>query len=115
MITIPKMANDILLNGQADMVALGRAFLTNPRWVWDAANLLGEEIEIPNQYKDVLKNFNYFLFLSESKSIKDLEVFFDRFNCFLSSSIFLASSSDIKPSFSASFISASNKAVFLVL
>ncbi len=51
MITIPKMANDILLNGQADMVALGRAFLTNPRWVWDAANLLGEEIEIPNQYK----------------------------------------------------------------
>ena len=44
-------ANDILLNGQADMVALGRAFLTNPRWVWDAANLLGEEIEIPNQYK----------------------------------------------------------------
>ena len=51
MITNPKKAEKILIQGKSDMVALGRAFLTNPRWVWDAANILEKEIEIPSQYK----------------------------------------------------------------
>jgi len=32
------------------MIAMARAFLSNPRWVWDAADILGVEIETPNQY-----------------------------------------------------------------
>ena len=41
---------------------MARAFLSNPRWVWDAADILGAEIETPNQLmQDVLKNlFNVF-------------------------------------------------------
>ena len=35
---------------QSDMIAMARAFLSNPRWVWDAADILGVEIETPNQY-----------------------------------------------------------------
>ena len=50
MITNPVKANQILVKDKSDMVALGRAFLTNPRWVWDAANTLGVNIDIPSQY-----------------------------------------------------------------
>ena len=50
MISNPCEAEKILVNNQSDMVALGRAFLTNPRWVWDAANILGVNINIPPQY-----------------------------------------------------------------
>ena len=50
MISDPIKANDIIINKEADMVAMARAFLSNPRWVWDAAKVLNEEIEIPPQY-----------------------------------------------------------------
>ena len=43
-------ANKILENDESDMFAMARAFLSNPRWVWDAADILGTEIETPNQY-----------------------------------------------------------------
>ena len=42
--------NKILENDESDMIAMARAFLSNPRWVWDAADILGVEIETPNQY-----------------------------------------------------------------
>ena len=32
------------------MVALGRAFLADPRWVWRAAAALGHEFTPPPQY-----------------------------------------------------------------
>ena len=50
MITDPIKANEILENDESDMIAMARAFLSNPRWVWDAADILGAEIETPNQY-----------------------------------------------------------------
>jgi NADPH2 dehydrogenase len=50
MITDARQAQTILSSGQADMVALGRAFLYDPRWVWRAAAQLGQQIEGPSQY-----------------------------------------------------------------
>ena len=50
MIKDPFEANNILINKEADMVAMGRAFLSNPRWVWDAAKILNHDIEVPPQY-----------------------------------------------------------------
>ena len=32
------------------MVAMARAFLDNPRWVWHAAEQLGVELDYPPQY-----------------------------------------------------------------
>ncbi|TIO79631.1 MAG: NADH:flavin oxidoreductase/NADH oxidase [Mesorhizobium sp.] len=40
----PKQAEAIVADGRADMVALARAFLADPRWGWRAAATFGEEI-----------------------------------------------------------------------
>ena len=50
MITDPVQAEHILTSGQADMVALAREFLRNPRWVWQAAKRLGGSSSVPPQY-----------------------------------------------------------------
>ena len=50
MINDPIKANEIIKSREADMVAMARAFLSNPRWVWDAAKVLNQEIEVPPQY-----------------------------------------------------------------
>ena len=39
-----RQAEAIIASGQADFVALARAFLDDPRWVWHAAERLGAEI-----------------------------------------------------------------------
>ena len=44
MIDDPLHANEIVSSGKADMVALARAFLVDPRWPWRAAAHLGQEI-----------------------------------------------------------------------
>lgn len=49
-ITDPAHANAIIESGDADMVALARAFLADPRWGWRAADTLGADIEYPPQY-----------------------------------------------------------------
>ena len=49
-ITDPMQAETIVSTGQADMVALARGMLWDPRWVWRAAMALGEEIELPAPY-----------------------------------------------------------------
>jgi 2,4-dienoyl-CoA reductase-like NADH-dependent reductase (Old Yellow Enzyme family) len=46
-------AQDIVSSGRADFVALARAFLDNPRWVWHAAERLGASIPYPPQYARV--------------------------------------------------------------
>jgi 2,4-dienoyl-CoA reductase-like NADH-dependent reductase (Old Yellow Enzyme family) len=46
----PRQANSIVADGRADMVALGRALLADPRWVWRAAAELGEEIPAAPQF-----------------------------------------------------------------
>ena len=43
-------AEGIIASGQADMVAIGRGFLDDPRWAWHAAAALGVDIDYPAQY-----------------------------------------------------------------
>ena len=43
-------AETILRTGQADMIALARPMLFNPRWAWHAAHELGEDVAYPRQY-----------------------------------------------------------------
>ena len=50
LITDPHQAEAIVASGQADMVALARAMLYNPRWPWHAAAALGASVEAPRQY-----------------------------------------------------------------
>ena len=50
LITEPQHAESIVAGNQADMVALARAFLYNPRWVWHAAAELGATVTAPRQY-----------------------------------------------------------------
>jgi len=50
MIDEPHQANRIITSGQADMVALARAMLADPRWPWRAAAVLGHEIAVAPQY-----------------------------------------------------------------
>jgi 2,4-dienoyl-CoA reductase-like NADH-dependent reductase (Old Yellow Enzyme family) len=51
LITEAQQAEDILAEGKADFVALGRGMLYNPRWPWHAAAHLGEEVYFPPQYE----------------------------------------------------------------
>ncbi|HYN11158.1 MAG TPA: NADH:flavin oxidoreductase/NADH oxidase [Burkholderiales bacterium] len=50
MIVDPDQAEAILAEGRADMVALARGFLDNPRWVWHAAERFGVEVDYPPPY-----------------------------------------------------------------
>jgi 2,4-dienoyl-CoA reductase-like NADH-dependent reductase (Old Yellow Enzyme family) len=50
LIVEPAQAEAIVASGQADFVALARAFLDDPRWVWHAAERLGGRIAFPPQY-----------------------------------------------------------------
>lgn len=50
LITEPTQAENIIAKGEADMVALARGFLYNPRWVWHAAAELGASVSAPTQY-----------------------------------------------------------------
>jgi len=49
-ITEPFQAETIVRSGQADMVALARGMLWDPRWIWKAALALGAELELPAPY-----------------------------------------------------------------
>jgi len=53
MIVDPLAAQAIISTGKADMVALARAFLDDPRWVWHAAERLGAPLDYPPQYARV--------------------------------------------------------------
>ena len=50
MIIEPEQAEAIVSSGKADMVALARALLDDPRWVWHAAERLGAQVPYPPQY-----------------------------------------------------------------
>ncbi|MEK9284792.1 NADH:flavin oxidoreductase/NADH oxidase [Bradyrhizobium sp. ISRA442] len=50
MITEAKQAEEIVASGKADMVALARAMLYDPRFGWHAAAELGGEVAAPPQY-----------------------------------------------------------------
>lgn len=50
LITEAEQAEEILNQGKADAVALARAMLYNPHWVWQAAEKLGAMVQVPPQY-----------------------------------------------------------------
>ncbi|WP_082726562.1 NADH:flavin oxidoreductase/NADH oxidase [Limnochorda pilosa] len=50
LITAPEMAEEVLQNGRADVVLLGRELLRHPYWPLDAARALGAEAPWPRQY-----------------------------------------------------------------
>jgi 2,4-dienoyl-CoA reductase-like NADH-dependent reductase (Old Yellow Enzyme family) len=51
LITEPRQAEETIASGKADMVALARGMLYNPRWPWHAAIELGVEPTFPVQYE----------------------------------------------------------------
>ena len=51
MISDPRQAETILRSGQADFVELARGFIRAPNWTWDAADLLGGDAFVPQQYQ----------------------------------------------------------------
>ena len=51
MIFTPQQAEEIVADGAADMVALGRGMLDDPRWAWHAAKTLGADAAYPLQYR----------------------------------------------------------------
>lgn len=50
LITEAEQAEAIIAEGKADMVALARTMLYNPRWPWHAAAKLGGQVSVPPQY-----------------------------------------------------------------
>ncbi|MBN2394611.1 MAG: NADH:flavin oxidoreductase/NADH oxidase [Anaerolineae bacterium] len=51
LITVPELADAVIRNERADLVALGRELLRHPHWPLDAAPMLGHDIVWPKQYK----------------------------------------------------------------
>ncbi|WP_160718785.1 NADH:flavin oxidoreductase/NADH oxidase [Bacillus sp. USDA818B3_A] len=47
----PGLADSVIGNEDADLVAVGRAMLRNPYWALEAATVLHKEIDIPTQYE----------------------------------------------------------------
>jgi 2,4-dienoyl-CoA reductase-like NADH-dependent reductase (Old Yellow Enzyme family) len=50
LITEPAQAEAIVSTGDADMIALARTVLYDPRWPWHAAAELGAQVRAPKQY-----------------------------------------------------------------
>jgi len=50
LITEPTHAEAIVANGDADLVAIARTVLYDPRWPWHAAAALGGQVRVASQY-----------------------------------------------------------------
>ncbi len=50
LITEPEQAEAVLVEQEADMIALARGVLYDPRWPWHAAAKLGAKVHAPDQY-----------------------------------------------------------------
>jgi 2,4-dienoyl-CoA reductase-like NADH-dependent reductase (Old Yellow Enzyme family) len=50
MISRPRQAEDIVASGKADMVAIARAMMDDPRWAWHAARELGAQAPYAPNY-----------------------------------------------------------------
>ena len=46
----PALAEEVVASGKADLVALARKFLDDPRWTWHAAAQLGVHLDYPGRY-----------------------------------------------------------------
>jgi 2,4-dienoyl-CoA reductase-like NADH-dependent reductase (Old Yellow Enzyme family) len=51
MISQPRHAEDIVAGGQADLVAIARGMMDDPRWAWHAARELGAEAPYAPNYQ----------------------------------------------------------------
>jgi NADPH2 dehydrogenase len=51
MITRPRHAERIIASGQADLVALARGMMFDPRWAWHAAEELGADTPYAERYR----------------------------------------------------------------
>jgi 2,4-dienoyl-CoA reductase-like NADH-dependent reductase (Old Yellow Enzyme family) len=51
MITRAQQAEDIVASGGADLIAIARGMMDDPRWAWHAARELGGEIAYPKNYQ----------------------------------------------------------------
>ncbi|HEY8531224.1 MAG TPA: NADPH dehydrogenase, partial [Limnochorda sp.] len=51
LITTPELAEEVLQNGRADLIFLGRELLRHPSWPLDAARVLGDQAPWPRQYE----------------------------------------------------------------
>ena len=60
LITNPIQANEIITSGRANLVAIARAAMDNPRWAWHAARDLDKKIDYSPNYQrchpDIWKN-----------------------------------------------------------
>ncbi|WP_144294796.1 NADH:flavin oxidoreductase/NADH oxidase [Rhodoligotrophos appendicifer] len=54
MIVTAQQADQVIASGDADLVAVGRGFLDDPRWAWHAAAALGETVPYPVPYRKAL-------------------------------------------------------------
>lgn len=50
LIVTPQQAEAVLRDGDADLIALARGMLDDPRWPWRAAEALGDPAPVPLQY-----------------------------------------------------------------
>jgi 2,4-dienoyl-CoA reductase-like NADH-dependent reductase (Old Yellow Enzyme family) len=50
LITEFEQAESIVSTGDADLVAIARAILFDPRWPWHAAAHFGAQVKVPDQY-----------------------------------------------------------------
>jgi 2,4-dienoyl-CoA reductase-like NADH-dependent reductase (Old Yellow Enzyme family) len=53
-ITEANQANEIIVSGKADLVVIAREFLRDPYFALHAAKILGENVDVPFQYKRAL-------------------------------------------------------------
>jgi 2,4-dienoyl-CoA reductase-like NADH-dependent reductase (Old Yellow Enzyme family) len=51
LIEAPQQAEEILLNGEADVIVMARAHLRDPYWTFHAAQALGVDVPWPDQYQ----------------------------------------------------------------
>jgi 2,4-dienoyl-CoA reductase-like NADH-dependent reductase (Old Yellow Enzyme family) len=50
MLQDPKLADQAVRQGRADLIAIARGALDNPHWPWHAARVLGAKVMHPRQY-----------------------------------------------------------------
>jgi len=50
LITKPRQAEELVASGQADLIALARGMMDDPRWAWRAARELGAQAPYPAMY-----------------------------------------------------------------
>jgi 2,4-dienoyl-CoA reductase-like NADH-dependent reductase (Old Yellow Enzyme family) len=65
LITSFEQAEAIVATGEADMIALARTIVYDPRWPWHAAAELGAQVRAPNQYLRTQPRQHQDLFESE--------------------------------------------------